>query len=67
MRDHGMALPAKPEHLHVHVPPPSYYPFIMAMGTAMLGIGALSHFAITGLGVVVIIYSLWGWVLEPTD
>jgi cytochrome c oxidase subunit 1 len=67
MRDHNIALPARPEHLHVHVPPPSYYPLIIAAGVALLAIGALSTLAISALGVVVNIYGIWGWALEPTD
>jgi PHP family Zn ribbon phosphoesterase len=57
----------KPEHLHIHMPPPSYYPLVIALGVLLLGIGALSHLAISGLGALVIIYGTWAWALEPTD
>ncbi|MSQ30985.1 MAG: cytochrome c oxidase subunit I [Dehalococcoidia bacterium] len=67
MRDHNIAMPAPPEHQHIHMPPPSYFPLIMGLGVAMMAIGVLSTFAITALGIVVVIYSTWGWVLEPTD
>ena len=67
MRDHNIAMPVAPAHQHIHMPPPSYFPLIMAMGVGMMAIGALSTFAITALGVVVVIYSVWGWTLEPTD
>ena len=67
MRDHNIAMPAAPAHQHIHMPPPSYFPLVMALGVAMMAIGVLSTFAITALGVVVVIYSVWGWVLEPTD
>ena len=49
------------------MPPPSYYPILLAAGMVLMGIGALSHLAMTALGVVVVIYSIWGWALEPTD
>ena len=65
-RDHSIERP-EPSGEHIHMPPPSYYPILLAMGIALLAIGPLSHLAITGLGVVVCIYSVWGWALEPTD
>ena len=49
------------------MPPPSYYPLILAFGVLLLGLGPLSHLAVTALGVPVIIYAIWGWVLEPTE
>jgi cytochrome c oxidase subunit 1 len=66
-RDHNIEQPAAPEHLHIHMPPPSYFPLVLAMGLALVGVGALSHLAITGLGVAVAVYAVWGWALEPTD
>ena len=66
-RDNNIQQPEPPEENHIHLPPPSYMPLIMGFGVALIGIGALSHLAMTGLGVAVIIYSIWGWVLEPID
>jgi cytochrome c oxidase subunit 1 len=66
-RDHGIAPAAKPEHLHIHLPPPSYMPLIVAMGVALLGIGGLSHVAVAVLGMAVVVYGIWGWALEPTE
>jgi hypothetical protein len=39
----------------------------MAIGALMLALGPLSHLAVTALGVPVIIYAAWSWVLEPID
>jgi cytochrome c oxidase subunit 1 len=66
-RDHNIPEPEKPEHQHIHLPPPSYYPLIGALGMLLIGVGALSHLAVAFLGMAVIVYSVWGWVLEPTD
>ena len=66
-RDHGVEPAETPDGLHIHLPPPSYYPIIMALGVLLLAIGPMTHLAITALGVPVIIYSVWGWALEPTD
>ena len=65
-RDQGIA-PPEPTHEHIHIPPPSYYPLIIAMGIFLMALGPLSHLALVGLGSVVVIYGIWGWVLEPTD
>ena len=66
-RDHGIALPPRPEHLHIHMPPPSYFPLIIALGVLALAVGGLSHLALVPVGVAVIIYGVWGWALEPTS
>jgi len=64
-RDHGIARP-EPTDEHIHMPPPSYYPILLAAGVLMLGLGPLSSLAVTALGVPVILYAIWGWALEPT-
>ncbi len=51
----------------IHLPPPSYYPLIVAMGTGAIGVGLLSHLAVSIAGVVIVVYGVWGWALEPTD
>ncbi|MCK9495983.1 MAG: cytochrome c oxidase subunit I [Dehalococcoidia bacterium] len=66
-RDHGIELPARPEHLHIHMPPPSYYPMILAGGVLLIGLGLLAHLGVAVAGALVVIYSVWGWALEPTD
>ena len=66
-RDHGIAMPEKPAHLHIHMPPPSYFPLVIGIGILLIGVGALSSLAITALGVVVAYYGVWGWALEPTE
>ncbi|MBM3140492.1 MAG: cytochrome c oxidase subunit I [Candidatus Rokubacteria bacterium] len=66
-RDHGVTTPAAPAHLHIHMPPPSYYPLVLGGALLLMGIGVLSHLAVTALGVVIAIYAVWAWTLEPTD
>ena len=66
-RDHGLSQPEPIEGEHIHLPPPSYYPVLIAIGALMLAVGPLSHLAILALGVPVVIYGVWGWALEPTD
>ncbi len=66
-RDHGIEKPEPPAEVHIHLPPPSYFPLLLGLGVLLLGVGVLSHLALTALGAVVILYSVWGWALEPTD
>ena len=66
-RDHGIAPAVPPANVHIHLPPPSYYPIMMGFGALLLAIGPMAHLAISALGVAVIVYSVWGWALEPTD
>jgi cytochrome c oxidase subunit 1 len=66
-RDHKIARPAAPAHLHIHMPPPSYYPMVLALGVVLVGVGVLSSLAVTALGAVIGIYATWAWVLEPTE
>ena len=66
-RDHGIEQPEPQEGVHIHLPPPSYFPLLMGGGVLLLGVGVLSHLALTALGAVIIVYSVWGWALEPTD
>ncbi|MSQ36339.1 MAG: cytochrome c oxidase subunit I [Dehalococcoidia bacterium] len=65
-RDHGVAAPQATGE-HIHMPPPSYYPILIAIGITLLGVGSLSHLAISALGGVIAFYGVWGWALEPTD
>jgi cytochrome c oxidase subunit 1 len=65
-RDHGIA-PPEPTGEHIHLPPPSYYPILIAFGVLMLAVGPLTHLALSALGVVICIYGIWGWALEPTS
>ncbi len=66
-RDHGIELPPRPEHLHIHMPPPSYFPLVIAGGVALIGLGLLSHLGLAVAGALVIVYGVWGWALEPTE
>ena len=66
-RDHGIEKVEPPSEMHIHLPPPSYFPLLIGLGVLLLGVGVLSHLALTALGVVIVIYSIWGWALEPTE
>ena len=66
-RDHGLEQPVATGDEHIHMPPPSYYPIIMAFGVLLMAVGPTTSLAMTALGVPIVIYSVWGWALEPTS
>jgi cytochrome c oxidase subunit 1 len=53
-------------HDGIHMPSPSIYPLITALGLLPLGYAAVYHsFAWLGVGVVVLLYGLYAWAIEP--
>jgi cytochrome c oxidase subunit 1 len=68
-REHGHAAEEHEaeHHEHIHMPPPSYYPLLLGLGVILFTTGFLSHLGVSVLGVLLGIYSIWGWALEPTD
>ncbi|MCC6237505.1 MAG: cytochrome c oxidase subunit I [Dehalococcoidia bacterium] len=66
-RDHGLEQPQPTGHEHIHIPPPSYYPIVMSFGVLLMAVGVTTSLAVTALGIPIVIYSVWGWALEPTS
>lgn len=56
----------------IHLPNPSYFPFLMAAGLPLIGYGIIYHTSLVGkllivAGAVVAIGSLLGWGMEPLE
>jgi cytochrome c oxidase subunit 1 len=59
--------PAEKEHLHFHMPTPSYWPFIFALGLPILGYGfVFKNWWILAVGVVWLMFGMTGWATEPS-
>jgi cytochrome c oxidase subunit I len=55
------------EHLHFHMPTPSYWPFIFALGLPILGYGfVFKNWWILAAGVVWLMFGMTGWATEPS-
>ena len=54
-------------HGQIHVPDPSYFPFITAIGLTLFGAGFIYGLWITGLGVLLMLYGIYGWCFEPIN
>jgi cytochrome c oxidase subunit 1 len=53
-------------HVHIHMPDPSYFPAFAAVGLPVMAYGAIyQNFLVVGLGALITILGLFGWVLEP--
>jgi cytochrome c oxidase subunit 1 len=51
----------------VHLPAPSYWPIVLAIGVMILGYGIIFQLGLAALGGVVIFIAAFGWALEPAD
>jgi hypothetical protein len=49
---------------HESYPERSIWPIILAAGITLMAIGVVSSLAISGLGVVMLLFSLGGWAQE---
>ncbi len=50
----------------IHLPGPSYYPFVAGVGILLIGYGVIFHVWMALVGAVVMLAGLYGWVLEPS-
>ena len=58
----------EPEGGHgIHMPSPSFFPLIAALGLPIIGFGVIYDWAVVAAGVVVLLVGLYGWALEPAS
>jgi cytochrome c oxidase subunit 1 len=51
----------------VHMPSPSYWPLIVAIGLPLIAYGLIFNLAWAVPGVLLVLGGLYGWALEPAD
>ncbi|MBI4082960.1 MAG: cytochrome c oxidase subunit I [Candidatus Lambdaproteobacteria bacterium] len=51
----------EPEHVHVVLPNPSYWPLIVGAGITLMGAGFLFAYVLTFIGVAVTLVGAYGW------
>jgi len=50
----------------IHMPSPSYWPVVAALGLPIIAYGLIFNMWLVGLGVVVVLVGFYGWILEPS-
>ncbi|MGH7540142.1 MAG: cytochrome c oxidase subunit I [Gemmatimonadota bacterium] len=51
----------------IHMPDPSYWPLVMALGMLVLAIGGLAGLAVALAGLALTLVGLYGWAFEPVE
>jgi cytochrome c oxidase subunit 1 len=52
------------ENLKIHLPAPSFWPIVLALGVALIAIGVIYTLIISAVGVLVLLAAIVGWTLE---
>jgi cytochrome c oxidase subunit 1 len=50
----------------IHLPSPSYFPMIAALGLPVMGYGLIFGMPFAAAGLVLMLVGLYGWALEPS-
>jgi cytochrome c oxidase subunit 1 len=50
----------------IHLPGPSYFPLIAALGLPIAAYGLIFNWWLVGAGIVLVLAGLYGWILEPS-
>ena len=48
----------------IHLPPPSYWPIVLALGLLLIAVGIIFGLVISVLGVIVLLVAIAGWTQE---
>jgi cytochrome c oxidase subunit I len=51
---------------HIHMPSPSYWPIILALGLPIMAYGVIYNHLLTVVGGAVVLFAMWAWSLEPS-
>jgi cytochrome c oxidase subunit 1 len=52
------------KHSDIHVPPPSFWPILLAAGLVLIAIGVISSFVVSIVGIIVLLVAIGGWAME---
>ena len=50
----------------IHLPSPSYWPFVAAIGLPIMSYGVIYSWWLVGLGAAITLVGIYGWALEPS-
>jgi cytochrome c oxidase subunit 1 len=49
----------------IHLPSPSFWPLVAALGMPIIGFGFIYDYALIAAGAVILLVGLYAWALEP--
>lgn len=52
------------DHPEIHMPSPSYWPIVLALGMTLVAIGVVASIVISLVGLIVILVAIAGWAWE---
>jgi len=52
------------KHSDIHIPPPSYWPIVLAGGLVLIAMGVISSFFVSVIGIIVLLVAIGGWAME---
>ena len=50
---------------HIHLPSPSYWPILLALGLPIMAYGVIYNILLIAAGALLVLVSLYGWGMEP--
>jgi cytochrome c oxidase subunit 1 len=65
-REHAETFIAETPPTDIHLPSPSYWPLVVALGLPLIAYGLLYSYWITGVGAIVLFAGIYGFALEPS-
>jgi cytochrome c oxidase subunit I len=63
----GADVAQKGDATDVHLPAPSYWPLVTALGLPLIGWGLIFTLPLAFIGGLMVVIGLYGWVMEPPD
>src|SRR3954451_14565713 len=51
---------------HIHLPSPSYWPIVLAVGLPIIAYGIIFSHILAVVGAAVVVLAIFGWSLEPS-
>jgi cytochrome c oxidase subunit 1 len=55
---------SQPDKSSIHIPPPSFWPIILAAGVLLMAVGVVSTSIVSIVGIVVVLATIVGWTWE---
>ncbi len=65
-REHAETFIAETTPTGIHMPSPSYWPLVLAIGLPLIGYGLMYSYWIVAVGVLVLFVGIYGFALEPS-